>query len=211
AERGLPRRRLLDPRVAVAQHDRPPAAHEVDVRATVGVPLPASFGTFEELGVAGGEDGRVEVSVHAAGDDLGGPGAGFGVGHGGSCGWAGGAPQPRRARTASRSVSPASEPSPVATREAAAVPQRAAAGTSCPCSSPVRNPAQYASPQPVVSATSVLIAGTCSAPEAVTTRLPSSPRVTSTPRGPSASSVSAASRTSSAPAISRAWLSFGST
>src|SRR5690606_38777293 len=79
AERGLPRRRLLDPRVAVAQHDRPPAAHEVDVRATVGVPLPASFGTFEELGVAGGEDGRVEVSVHAAGDDLGGPGAEFGV------------------------------------------------------------------------------------------------------------------------------------
>src|SRR3954462_4406841 len=76
---------------------------------------------------------------------------------------------------------PASEPRPPATRAATAVPSLAAPTTSRPPSRPATNPAQYASPQPVVSTTGTSSAGTRVLPDVVATRLPSPPSVTRAP------------------------------
>ena len=70
ARRHLPRDRLGHHRIAVADHDRAPAAHEVDVAPAVHVPEMAALAALEELRIALGQPVGAQVPVHAAGDDL---------------------------------------------------------------------------------------------------------------------------------------------
>jgi hypothetical protein len=77
--------------------------------------------------------------------------------------------------------------------------------------SPASMPAVKPSPQPVVSTTSTLIAGSASGapPPRQARRQPSAPRVTATPPTPSASTSPMAAVRSSRPVSARSWSSFG--
>ena len=68
----LPPRRGVDDGMAVAEHDRPPAAHEVEIFAAVDVPEMAALAAREELRIAGRQTAGTHVAVHAAGHDTGG-------------------------------------------------------------------------------------------------------------------------------------------
>ena len=67
-ERGLRGHGLLHPGVLVAEHDRPVAAHQVDVLVPVHVPDPRAAPAAHELRVGGGKQRGRLVPVHPAGD-----------------------------------------------------------------------------------------------------------------------------------------------
>ena len=56
--------------VTMAQHDRPPAAHEVEIFPAVRIPDVTALAAFKELRVAGRQGRGSHVTVHAAGNDF---------------------------------------------------------------------------------------------------------------------------------------------
>ena len=65
----LPSRRRIDGGMAMPEHDRSPAAHEVEIFATVDVPEVTTFAAGEELRISLGQAARPHVAIHAAGHD----------------------------------------------------------------------------------------------------------------------------------------------
>ncbi len=65
----LPSRSRIDGRMAMPEHDRSPATHEVQIFAAVDVPDVTTFATGEELRIPRGQPPRTHVPVHAAGHD----------------------------------------------------------------------------------------------------------------------------------------------
>ena len=117
--------------------------------------------------------------------------------------------RPPALRPRARSKSPWSLPRPWATSAAAAQPSRAASRRSRPSDSPRRKPAENASPQPVVSTTSISNAGTSSADSPSTITTPSAPRVATTQPAPRSISSRQPSTRSAAPVSASTWLVVG--
>jgi len=63
----------------MAEQDRSPAAHEVDVLAPIDVAHAAAFRGGEELRIAFREPRRIQMAPHAAGNDQPGSGAQHGI------------------------------------------------------------------------------------------------------------------------------------
>jgi hypothetical protein len=53
--------------MAMPEHDRSPATHEVEIFATVDVPDVTAFAAGEELRISAGQATRTHVAIHAAG------------------------------------------------------------------------------------------------------------------------------------------------
>ena len=66
---GLRLGRRLNLGMAMAEQHRPPAAHEIDIFASVDVAHPAAFGGGEELRIAFRKPRGVQMAPHAAGND----------------------------------------------------------------------------------------------------------------------------------------------
>ena len=64
---------LFDGRVPVAENDRPPRAHEIDVLPSVHIRHPRGLAAGEELRVTAGQGFGALMAPHAAGDDAGRP------------------------------------------------------------------------------------------------------------------------------------------
>lgn len=76
---GLAPGRGLDLGMLVAGDHRPPAAHEIEVFAAIGVPQPAALGAREELRIARRQAAGSQVAIHSAGNDPGGAAAQPGI------------------------------------------------------------------------------------------------------------------------------------
>ena len=61
---------VIDGGVAMAEHDRPPAAHEIEIFAAVDIPEMTALAAREKLRIARGQAVGPHVAVHAAGHDL---------------------------------------------------------------------------------------------------------------------------------------------
>ena len=73
AQHGLRTGRRLNFGMPVAEQNRPPAAHEIDIFAPVDVAHTASLRRGEKLRIAFGQPRRVQMTPHPAGNDPAGP------------------------------------------------------------------------------------------------------------------------------------------